>query len=62
MKKDTQTIPFSIVQGDVRKTGNETIYSQEGNLKRLLKEDTHTQKDSSDLFKGGKLLEVRPRK
>lgn len=42
MKKDTQTIPFSIVRGDVRITGNEMIYSQEGNLERLLKQDTHT--------------------
>lgn len=44
MKKNTQIIPFSIVQGDVRITGNEMIYSQEDNLERLLKEDT-TQKD-----------------
>lgn len=44
MKKNTQIIPFSIVQGDVRITGNEMIYSQEDNLERLLKEDT-IQKD-----------------
>lgn len=42
MKKHTQTIPLSIVQGGVRITGNETIYSQEGNIEILLKEDSHT--------------------
>lgn len=50
MKKHTQTIPLSIVQGGVRITGNETIYSQEGNIERLLKEDTHTKKKILQIY------------